>query len=366
MVNLAIPIARQIYALVQAGLVPTLLWCALIGCGIAPAGAEPLFDPPEPTAEADEILLFSTRSLGTACDSKRMSEELKCQRYEIGDNDRPLWKACDWRTALQLDSPVRESASPMRTVIYVHGNRIEPGEDRRRGMMIYRSLVSRGKPNQPIRFVIWSWPSTTVPGLIKDMKIKAARTCPAGWQLAWFLDQLPEKTPLSLIGYSYGARVASGALHVLGGGRLGGKQLTERLHPGRPPIRVAMVAAAFDADWILPGKYHGRAVSQMEELILITNQRDPAMRLFHFSVDRGRIHALGKEGVSRPQALGRAARRIRPIDMTQEVGRSHLLVDYLAVTSKMGVLWRRLVPRKESIEDTAESSLAGAPAGSRR
>ena len=302
---------------------------------------------------------MSTRGVGTVCDADRLSDELKCHRYEIGNNGRPHWKSMDWRAALDATSPTCGHAAPMRTVVYVHGNRIEPGEDRRRGMMIYRSLVAHGRPSQPIRFIIWSWPSTTVPGLIKDMKIKAARTCPAGWQLAWFLDQLPEETPLSLVGYSYGARVASGALHVLGGGRLGGKRLTERLHPERPPIRVAMVAAAFDADWILPGKYHDRALSQMEELVLVTNHRDPAMRLFHFSVERGRVHALGKEGVPRPQALGKSARRIRPIDMTHEVGRSHLLVDYLAVSRKMGVIWRRLIPKEELSADAAEPSLVG-------
>ena len=359
MLYVAIPIARRICAYAQAWLVPALVWCALVGVGTASAQADQLFAPPEPAAQADEILLFSTRAVGTACDGQRLSDELKCQRYEIGNKGRPHWKSMDWREALQ-------PASSVRTVIYVHGNRIEPGEDRRRGMMIYRSLMTRGKPSQPIRFIIWSWPSTTIPGLIKDMKVKAARTCPAGWQLAWFLDQLPEETPLSLIGYSYGARVASGALHVLGGGKLGGKRLTERLHPERPPIRVAMVAAAFDADWILPGKYHGRAISQMKELLLVINQRDPAMRLFHFSVDRGRVHALGKEGVARPQSLGNSARRIRPIDMTDEVGRSHLLVDYLAVKGKMRVIWRKLIPHGEPPEDVAESSLADLASPSHR
>ncbi|MCH7753071.1 MAG: hypothetical protein IH898_13080 [Planctomycetes bacterium] len=336
-----------------------LLLCALIGVGPTPAWAEELFDPPVPSAMADEILMMSTRAVGTVCDGKRLSEKLRCQRYEIGDNGRPHWKSMDWRDALQ-------PASPTRTVVYVHGNRIAPGEDRYRGMMVYRSLVAQGRPSQPIRFIIWSWPATTIPGPIKDMRLKAARTCPVGWQLAWFLDQLPEETPVSLIGYSYGARVASGALHVLGGGRLNGLQLTERLHPQRPPIRVAMIAAAFDADWMLPGRYHGRAISQVEKLVLVTNHRDPVMRLFHFSVDRRRIHALGKEGVPHAQSLGKAARRIKPVDMTQEVGRSHLLVDYLAATGKMGVVWRRLIPSVEPSTDAAESSLAGSPSPSHR
>ncbi len=351
MVYVAHPVARCIRTFAQVRLVRALLLCALIGVGPTPAWAEELFDPPAPSAMADEILMMSTRAVGTACDGNRLSEKLQCQRYEVGDNGRPHWKSMDWRDALQ-------PTSPMRTVVYVHGNRIAPGEDRYRGMMVYRSLVTQGRPSQPIRFIVWSWPATTIRGPIKDMRLKAARTCPAGWQLAWFIDQLPEETPVSLIGYSYGARVASGALHVLGGGRLNGLQLTERLHPQRPPIRVAMIAAAFDADWMLPGRYHGRAISQVEKLVLVTNHRDPMMRLFHFSVDRRKIHALGKEGVPHTQSLGKAARRIKPVDVTHEVGRSHKLDDYLSAGGKMGVVWRGLIPSAEPSTDDAESSLA--------
>ena len=198
------------------------------------------------------------------------------------------------------------------------------------------------------------------------MRLKAARTCPVSWQLAWFLDQLPAETPVSLIGYSYGARIASGALHVLGGGRLNGLPLTERLHPQRPPIRVAMIAAAFDADWMLPGRYHDRAISQVEELIVVTNHRDLVMRFYHLTVDRGRIHALGKEGVPHVRCLGEAARRIKSVDMTREVGRSHLLVNYLAATRKMGVVWCRLIPRAEPSTDADETSLTGSSSQSHR
>ena len=119
-----------------------------------------------------------------------------------------------------------------------------------------------------------------------------------------------------------------------------------------------MIAAAYDADWIQPGRYHDRAISQMEELVLVTNHRDPAMRLYHFSVDRGRIDALGKAGVPRPQSLGEAAQRIVPVDFTTEVGRSHTLEDYLAAKGRMGVVWRRLIPTADPSTD-AESSLAG-------
>jgi hypothetical protein len=300
-----------------------------------------LFAPPEKSAQSDEILLISTRAAGISCDGQLLGEKLRCHRYEIGSDGRAHWKSVDWREALL-------EPTSGRTVVYVHGNRIEPGEDRTRGMMVYHSLVSQGKPSGPIRYIIWSWPSTPIPGPLKDVYVKAARTRPAGWQLAWFLDQLPAETPITLVGYSYGARVISGSLHLLGGGELNGLKLTERVHPESRQMRVAMIAAAFDADWIQPGRYHELALSQVEELVLTTNHRDPAMRLYHFSVDRGRIDALGKSGVPQPSSLGEAAQRIALVDATAEVGRSHALEDYLAARGKIGVVWRRVLPAAES------------------
>jgi hypothetical protein len=319
------------------------LWCALSSV----AQADELFAPPAPV-QANEILLVSTRAVGISCDGNHLGKKLICQRHEIDGGGRAHWKSVDWRDALL-------GPTSLKTVIYVHGNRVKSGEDRSRGMWIYRSLVSQGKPQEPIRFVIWSWPATPIPGPLKDVYEKAARTRPAGWQLAWFIDQLPQDDPVSLVGYSFGARVISGALHLLGGGELDGLTLTERQHPERGPLRVAMIAAAYDADWIQPGGYHERAVSQVEELVLVTNHRDPAMRLYHFSVDRGRIDALGKAGAPQPSSLGEAAHRIKPIDATAEVGRSHALTDYLAARGKMGVMWHNVLPPASE----SESSIAG-------
>ena len=298
---------------------------------------EPLFAPPPlDQSTASEVFLVSTRAVGMSCDTQRLSERLICQRYEINEQGNNYWNRFNWRHLLQ-------DSGHQRIVVYVHGNRVNPGEDIARGMKVYRSLCAAGK-GRGLRFIIWSWPSSSVPGPIKDVHIKAARTRPAGWQLAWFLDQLPEETPVSLFGFSFGARVISGSLHILGGGTLGNLSLPERVHPQRPPFLVGMVAAAYDADWLQPGHFHQRAITQMKQLVLVTNHRDPAMRLYHFSVDRGRIHAMGKHGLARPQTLGEQVRRIRSIDVTSQVGRSHILDDYLSAKRKMKALWNRLVP----------------------
>lgn len=346
----AIHIARSFFPACQALVIVAL--CSGI-TSLAPAdGGEPLFAPPAiDPSPASEVMLVSTRAVGTSCDPERLRAGLHCQRLEINEHSHSHWSSYDWQKLV-------EPTAHQRVIVYVHGNRVSPGEDVYRGMKVYRSLCAAGK-GKSLRFIIWSWPSSEVPGFIKDVHVKAARTRPAGWQLAWFLDQLPEETPVSLMGYSFGARVLSGSLHILGGGSLGNLSLPRRNHPQRPPFRVGMVAAAYDADWLQPGHFHQRALSQMEQLVLVTNHRDPAMRLYHFSVDRGRIHALGKHGIAQPQTLGEVNRRIRRIDVTAQVGRTHLLGDYLAASSKMNSLWSRLIPETPGSLTADESAQAG-------
>lgn len=333
-------------------LVPWLLAaCWLLVVTSQTQASDALFAPPEQAKPTREILLVNSRPLGTACQAKLMREKLVCQRLEINEAGNSTWESVPWQHAA-------DSTADTPTVIYVHGNRIEPGEDVFRGMKVYRSLVKAKSARQPLRFIIWSWPSTPIKGPIKDVHVKAARTRPAGWQLAWFLDQMPADANVSILGYSFGARVVSGSLHLLGGGHLGNLRLAERAHPERQPIRVGLIAPAYDADWLQPGHYHGRAVSQMERLLLVTNQRDPAMRLYHFSVERGRIHALGKEGIAEPYRMGAANRRISRIDVSDTVGRSHALGDYLAASGKMRTLWHKLHPTPTVSTATEQSSPA--------
>lgn len=313
------------------------LLCVVIGTigSSRPAQAKPalLFAKPQQATTADEILLLSTRSIGTVCDDETMKHRLQCERYHIAPKGNPQWVSQDWNDTL---------ATPRQTVIYVHGNRIARGEDRSSGLRVYRSMRAQGKPGVPIRFIIWSWPSSTIPGPLKDYQVKANRTRPAGWQLAWFLNQLPAETNVSIFGYSYGARIASGAMHLLGGGSLGGLKL-EPKPSEHPSFRIALIAAAFDADWLQPGHYHGQAVSQVKRLVLVTNHLDPAMRFFHLSNGRGRVHALGRAGLPNSKSLGQLAQRIQPINMSRSVGRSHVLNDYLAATPNMRLIWRNLL-----------------------
>ena len=315
-------------------------WFCALGCVasllVADArGSADLFDAPSPPERRDEILLISTRKIGTVCSQEAMQKGLECHRILQDGRGRVVKANLDWQYLLEAD------ARP--TIFYIHGNRVSSGHDLAEGLAFYRSFKRSRQCDQPVRFVIFSWPSGQIPGPIKDYLVKAERTNPVAWQLSWLLDQMRIETPISLVGYSYGARVASGASHLLAGGAVGPLKLSKRAHPKRPPIRVALIAAAFDANWIQPGKYFARALPQTERLIIAVNKFDPAMRFYHLSNGPGRMHALGKSGIYQPATIRKFAHRVKQLDFSKPVGRSHVVTDYLAAERQMNRIWRELM-----------------------
>lgn len=297
--------------------------------------SEELFQPPSPPERRDEVLLISTRKIGTVCNQKAMEEGLECRRILRDDRGRPVRASLDWKYLINSDS--------RPTIFYIHGNRVSTGHDLAEGLAFYRSFKRSRQFEGPVRFVIFSWPSGQIPGPIKDYLVKAERTNPVAWQLAWLLDRMKVDTPISLVGYSYGARVASGASHLLAGGAIGPLRLSKRIHTSRPPLRLALIAAAFDANWIQPGNYFARTLPQTERLIIGVNKLDPAMRFYHLSNGPGRMHALGKSGIYQPASIRRLATRVKQLDFSKPVGRSHVVTDYLAAVRQMNHVWRELM-----------------------
>lgn len=300
-------------------------------------------------APSDEVWLLSTRSIGTKCDPRAMASGIRCEQ-RLADG---RWQRRSW------DATLAALEKPMPTVIYVHGNRVDNGVDKSHGLGFYRWLAARKGAEAPLRYIIWSWPSSQIRGRIKDYEVKAARTQPCGWQLAWAIDQLPTTSPVALVGYSYGARVTTGALHILGGGSLGKLELAHRAHPDRPPVKVALVAAAVTAQWLRPEGYHGKALSQAATMVLVNNQLDPAMRFYPISPMGNGASALGYAGVPGRDSLGDLGRRIHSVDLTSSVGRHHALSVYLSTSSVFGQAVGEVVDLPAVMPDVEASALAG-------
>jgi hypothetical protein len=281
--------------------------------------------------QQDEIVLINTRPLGCTTNPERMAKGLRLATYAMyDDSGRRHWMAYDLKSFLKSDPSVS-------TVFFVHGNQISSGQDRQIGLDVYRRLVRRNCNAAPIRFVIFSWPAAKVPGLMKDVKVKAARTRPVGWELAWLIDQMPAETPIGLIGYSFGARIITGGLHVLAGGDLSGLALEERVHPYRAPVRTVLIASAVHANWLGPNQFHGLAMSQVDEMLLLNNRRDLAMRYYHVSSYNGRPQALGLCGPTciSPEDAAKTHNR----DLSRYDGPRHDLFRYLGAPGVVSQTW---------------------------
>ncbi len=281
----------------------------------------------------DEISLVNTRSLCGVCDPEAIRKGLRFEEYAVCDEaGHRQWQPTDLESFVNIDPTVP-------TVIFVHGNQISPGDAKTQGLALYRKLVNYGGCRTRIRFIIFSWPASKIPGPLKDVRIKALRTGPAGCQLAWLLDQMPADASISLVGFSFGARVITAGLHVLGGGSVcNGMTLEDRVHPNRAPVNAVLVAAAVHAHWLGKGQAHGLAMTQVDRMFLINNCDDLLLNYYHLTTTDG----------SRPKALGicgptyidaEYSAKIRMRDVSRYAGSRHDLFLYLCAPGSTGQVW---------------------------
>ena len=263
----------------------------------------------------DEIWMVSSRHVG--CVASGEDPNLQLQRYSPG---------VGWQTS-RLDEFCQPASPDQVTVIFVHGNRVSNSAVIPEGRQVYQILVGRASGAPPVRLVIWSWPSEQIRGQLRYVREKAERTEVAGYCLGWLLTQLPENQRVSLLGYSFGARIATGAMHLVGGGQLAGRVL-----PAHPVIshntRLVTIAGALHNNWLSPGAYHEQALTHLDHFLNLYNCCDPVLKRYHALYKHSHAVALGYAGMS-TRNLGPASKRVEQIDVCQYVARSHELLDYL-------------------------------------
>lgn len=325
---------NRLIATVRAPLGAALLGWAVLACPAAASAAAPC---PECGCDAqrphDQVWLVSTRHLG-GCVCARLSGAPCVEQYD---------RCSGWRRA-DASQLVAAGGPRTRTLLFVHGNRIDDDSARQEGSDVYRAVTRQLADQRPLRLVIWSWPSDReIFGPRRDARLKQQRTGAEAHYLAQFVDRLHEQELVCLVAYSFGARVCSGALQLLAGGEVGGAALAERNHPQRRPTRAVLMAAAIDCDWLWPGHRHGLAVSQVESLLLVTNRCDRVLDRYPALACDGRgAEALGSTGLS-PGRLGADdAAKLEQLDVCCQVGRSHQFDRYLALPSLMARIAARL------------------------
>jgi len=283
--------------------------------------------------EQDQIWLVSTRHLGCAIGGK-YQPKFQIWRYEKG-----MWQP---RTEAEFFA---EDSAELVTPLYVHGNQIDAGLARSYGLSFYFELVGKLDAEPPARFVIWSWPSDQIKGPLKDVRAKADRSDIESYYLAYFLAQMKPEVRAGLLGYSFGARIISGAMHLVGGGKLFGQSLS--LAP-RPHFRVAMWAAAEHNHWYLPGQFHSEALAAAEAWFSTINYCDPILAKYRLLDKCGDPVAVGYAGIYGRNLLSADINaRIEEVNVSNIVGEEHhwrpyLYSLYIQNRTRDYVLWHEL------------------------
>jgi hypothetical protein len=269
--------------------------------------------------QGDRIWLISTRHLTSdICRVDLQQPPLGVFRIDpCGSHERT--------TLAELESQLQPSR---RLVVYVHGNRMDLNGNLTRGLWIYRD-IKRCRDQSAVDWVLWSWPAAKEGLWLKDFRAKAQRTDGQGLYLAWFLRrQIQASVPTSMIGFSYGARVVTGSLHALAGGKLGGRCLPGDVLTGAQ-IKAALIAPAIASNWLCERGYHGMTTKNLQELVLLYNGRDAVLKRYWRLARMPGTVALGYSG---PQGFGLRADgtrlQVRSRDCAFALGLKHAEMDY--------------------------------------
>jgi hypothetical protein len=278
----------------------------------------------------DQLWLVSQRGLG-------------CAPAGAAPSDLHYWHyvpGAGWQAATSADFFASDDPGAL-TQIWIHGNQITHGQAFRVGWTVYTSLARRATSEQPLRFVIWSWPSDKVGGPLEDVRVKAAYTLPAAFHLARFIAAIQSDVRVGLTAYSFGGRIVVGALHLLGGGTLNGQTIPLHAAAARPLMDVVLIAAAVDNDWLLPGHARGNALKVVNRLLLVRNSCDKVLRFYRWLYGRRSCaEALGRSGMGGLSQLGPDQGKIAQFDACCLVGPDHYWANYFASPAVVG----RLLP----------------------
>ena len=294
--------------------------------GPAMAAAE---DPcPSRCAEVDqgEFWVVDTRCAPRCSPGAEGNSRIVFQREE----------ECRWANAERADWLAAVRGRPL--VIVAHGNWTGRGD----ALAMFRSVkrvVGAASDGRPYVLTGWSWPSDRSRGRIKpDLLRKARYSDTQSFYLADLLREVDPATPVTLVGYSYGARAIGGALHMLAGGRVAGMALDRPAPPREARLGVVLAAAAMHAHWFGPGQRHGLALEIADGMDIAINPCDPVLKRYPRLFGSGRCGGLLRRGAgSGPEALGYRGPtcldagqrdRVTVFNVSCPVGRNHGWYDY--------------------------------------
>ena len=282
-----------------------------------------------------QLWLISTRSAP-------LSGDLQSGQKSIG---YWLYSAdCQWQPG--DEESFRASDDPaVPTTIVIHGNRDDADDAVQFAWPIYCRMLQNAA-DRPFRLVIWSWPSEKMCRRNRaDVQLKVCFADAQAYYLAVCIERMRGDVPLCLIGYSLGAPIATGSLHLLAGGAVACQTLPGRGSPDNSqrraaPIRAVLVGAAADADCLANGGVHCLALTQVEKMLVTRNCCDRVLKLYPRLYGPGGPEALGFVG---PAGCGQYD-KIELLDVSCEVGERHQWICYAASQSLMQSIDRYVFP----------------------
>jgi len=270
--------------------------------------------------EPGRVWLINTRGLSPHAAASKSYPPLRYRRLSADGT----WAEAGPGDFFATDDPA------VPTCVFVHGNRETSRSAISKGVMTCRRLTA-GQQDRPLRFVIWSWPTEQVCRRNRaDLRLKAARSDREAYLLAHMLKCTDPAAPMTLVGYSFGARVITGALHLLGGGEVAGRALDRVAKVKGRPWRAVLVAAAMPNDWLLPGHCNGLALPQLEAALVLVNPCDPVLRWYPRLYSRGGPEALGYTGPAAVSRLGADREKLDLLGVGGSVGKNHSWQAYLS------------------------------------
>jgi len=275
----------------------------------------------------DEIWMVSTRHLG--CPTAN-APQLLAHRLIDG-----CWEPADINLLL-ADDP--EGRLPF---FFIHGNRVESHETTPTALGFYRALTrATHKPMESsnerpaLRYIIWSWPSDQVRGARRDARLKADRAHWEAYYFGRFLRQLKTRRPISIVGYSFGARAMFGGLHLENQGCLCDRVLSQevdvqdnqhRISTERN-VRAVALAPATNFDALLPNSIYAKALERIDRLVVCFNPSDPLLKLYPYINLQQNRTAMGLSGAVGPANNERF--RITNCNVANAVGSNHSVDGY--------------------------------------
>ena len=196
---------------------------------------------------------FASRRRGVA---KRLARQARAKVRIAGSSIRPCSVCVIGAMAIAVGSRPKKRARFGRPTTcppwcFLHGNRTDAEYAVTKGWYTYdiiRSCVScRG-----FRYVIWSWPAerlcrNVVAGQPLEGRLQRRRKLLFGSMASIGFDR---GAKVSLVGHSFGPRIITGALHLLGGGEIDGRMLPPETVSAwstgkRNKVRAVLLASRF-------------------------------------------------------------------------------------------------------------------------